>query len=411
MSDLLYQLSVLISLLAKYSAVVSRLQCKWRGSCRIQRQILDTILGIIVWKELTEVDFFSGYIWDGLAMMITNLEELIHWLTTYPAGLKLNAHLNTILSQFFGYHIYLWQTYLSVASVYIGFGFISLSCFFGLSVFFAALSDLLRLLTVHIYCFHIYAFKLATLSVMSIKSLWRLFRGRKYNPLRQRVDSVKLDTRQLFIATLFFIILLFLLPTILVYFFTFSSASVSTSAIMFNALPSPTISIDGVVAILIDEKALAAKPLVILDVRPEEQFAKGHIIGAEHYPRFLLCREHYETESMKRVGMQGTLIVCGQVYGAGQVVSTFCDRGHNAVLLRGDLNSWRCKYPKGLLTTANGKAVKLELSKLAAQLAINRKPAFERIGFLKATTSSINRNSVREEVKQEGQTNKLKAWR
>lgn len=50
-----------------------------------------------------------------------------------------------------------------MASVYIGFGFISLSCFFGLSVFFAALSDLLRLLTVHIYCFHIYALKQVTL--------------------------------------------------------------------------------------------------------------------------------------------------------------------------------------------------------------------------------------------------------
>ncbi|CAG9541125.1 unnamed protein product [Cercopithifilaria johnstoni] len=166
MSDLLYQLSVLISSLAKYSAVMSRLQCKWKGSYRAQRQILDTILGVVIWKELTEVDFFSGYIWDGLAMMITNLEELIHWLTTYPAGLKLNAHLNAILSQFFVYHIYLWQTYLSVASVYIGFGFISLSCFFGLSVFFAALSDLLRLLTVHIYCFHIYAFKQVTLFIL-----------------------------------------------------------------------------------------------------------------------------------------------------------------------------------------------------------------------------------------------------
>lgn len=33
------------------------------------------------------------------------------------------------------------------------------------------------------------------------------------------------------------------------------------------------------VAILIDEKALTSKPIVILDVRPEEQFAKGHIIG------------------------------------------------------------------------------------------------------------------------------------
>uniref|UniRef100_A0A2K6W3Q7 Phosphatidylinositol N-acetylglucosaminyltransferase subunit Q n=1 Tax=Onchocerca volvulus TaxID=6282 RepID=A0A2K6W3Q7_ONCVO len=233
---MLYQLILLIASVAKCSAVVSRLQCKWRGSCRTQRQILDSVLGVIVWKELTEVDFFSDYIWDGLSMMITNLEELIHWLTTYPAGLKLNSHLNAILSQFFVYHIYLWQTYLSVASVYIGFGFISLSCFFGLSVFFAALSDLLRLLTVHIYCFHIYAFKLATLSVMSIKSLWRLFRGRKYNPLRQRVDSVKLDTRQLFIATLFFIILLFLLPTILVYFFVFSSLHCGVRAMQMALL-------------------------------------------------------------------------------------------------------------------------------------------------------------------------------
>lgn len=43
---------------------------------RTQRQILDSTLGVIVWKELTEVDFFSNYIWDGLAMMITNLEEV-----------------------------------------------------------------------------------------------------------------------------------------------------------------------------------------------------------------------------------------------------------------------------------------------------------------------------------------------
>lgn len=109
---------------------------------------------------------------------------------------------------------------------------------------------------------------------------------------------------------------------------------------------------------LIDEKAQKTRPLVILDARPEEQFNKGHIIGgllyfvhiwivikvihtsqknfsAQHYPRILLCREHYETESLKRVGIMGIVIVCGQTCGAAQVVSTFCDRGHNAVLLRG----------------------------------------------------------------------------
>ncbi|OZC05231.1 N-acetylglucosaminyl transferase component [Onchocerca flexuosa] len=415
-----------------------RVSCKIFGGCvqiakqmeRTQRQILDSVLGVIVWKELTEVDFFSDYIWDGLSVMITNLEELIHWLTTYPAGLKLNSHLNAILSQFFVYHIYLWQSklklilmksrrtaeswnlsvfyllattyiqrkeekildsrkilnilpYLSVASVYIGFGFISLSCFFGLSVFFAALSDLLRLLTVHIYCFHIYAFKLATLSVMSIKSLWRLFRGRKYNPLRQRVDSVKLDMRQLFIATLFFIILLFLLPTILVYFFVFSSAAICVFTFMFIAVPLPTISIDRVVSILIGEKALLSRSLAILDIRPEEQFVKGHIIGAEHYPRILLSRENYETESMKRVGTQGTLVVCGQIYGASQVVSTLCDRGYNAVLLRGGIAS---------------ETLCLKNSEYSA-------------GFLKATTSSINRSNVRKEMRQRNQMNKHRAWK
>lgn len=229
-----HHLTLLISSLTKYSAFLSRLQCKWDGPYRLQRQIIDTIFGIIVWKELNEVNFFSSYIWEELGIMIKSLEQLIHWLKTYPAGLKLNAHLNAILSQFFIYHIYLWQTYLSVASVYIGFGFIPLSCFLGVSVFFAALSDLLRLLTVHIYCFHIYASKLASLSLTSIKSLWRVFRGRKYNPLRRRVDSVKLDTRQLFIATLFFIILLFLLPTVLVYFFVFSTLHCAVLAIQLN---------------------------------------------------------------------------------------------------------------------------------------------------------------------------------
>lgn len=94
---------------------------------------------------------------------------------------------------------------------------------------------------------------------------------------------------------------------------------VSARTLMFIAVPLPTISIDRVVslskvesaiflniswqqvislfifkicqkfllllieflqvAILTNEKALATKPLIILDVRPEEQFAKGHIIG------------------------------------------------------------------------------------------------------------------------------------
>ncbi|KAI1713968.1 ABC-2 type transporter domain-containing protein [Ditylenchus destructor] len=64
-------------------------------------------------------------------------------------------------------------------------------------------------------------FSLTTVCWDAIKALAKAFHGKKWNPLRGRVDSVRLDFRQLFIATLFFLVLLFLLPTILVYFLVF----------------------------------------------------------------------------------------------------------------------------------------------------------------------------------------------
>ena len=54
-------------------------------------------------------------------------------------------------------------------------------------------------------------------------SLWRLFRGKKFNPLRNRVDSSPHENvEQLFVGTLAFTILLFLYPTTLVYYAVFA---------------------------------------------------------------------------------------------------------------------------------------------------------------------------------------------
>lgn len=64
-------------------------------------------------------------------------------------------------------------------------------------------------------------FRLTKVSIDAICALGNAFRGKKWNPLRQRIDSVILDFRELFIATIFFIIVLFLLPTVLVYFGVF----------------------------------------------------------------------------------------------------------------------------------------------------------------------------------------------
>lgn len=50
-----------------------------------------------------------------------------------------------------------------------------------------------------------------------------LFPGKKWNFLRSRVDSVEYDVDRLFIGTLLFTILLFLFPTVLLYYIVFTS--------------------------------------------------------------------------------------------------------------------------------------------------------------------------------------------
>lgn len=70
---------------------------------------------------------------------------------------------------------------------------------------------------------------------MGLCALWRLFLGRKYNPLRNRVDSCHYSHRQLFVGTLAFTILLFLLPTTTLYYAVFATVSI----LIINAMFTP----------------------------------------------------------------------------------------------------------------------------------------------------------------------------
>jgi hypothetical protein len=46
--------------------------------------------------------------------------------------------------------------------------------------------DILRLLFLHVYCFYAYARRLTLSQLTGCLALSRLFRGKKYNPLRDR---------------------------------------------------------------------------------------------------------------------------------------------------------------------------------------------------------------------------------
>uniref|UniRef100_A0A8C1QFZ9 Phosphatidylinositol glycan anchor biosynthesis, class Q n=1 Tax=Cyprinus carpio TaxID=7962 RepID=A0A8C1QFZ9_CYPCA len=152
------------------------------------------------------------------------LQELLEWLMGAPAGLKMNRALDQVLGRFFLYHIHLWISYIHLMSPFIEriLWYVGLSACLGLTFALSVLSDIVALLTFHIYCFYVYGARLYCLTIYGLSSLWRLFRGKKWNVLRQRVDSCSYDLDQLFIGTLLFTILLFLLPTTALYYLVFT---------------------------------------------------------------------------------------------------------------------------------------------------------------------------------------------
>ncbi|KAI6708435.1 phosphatidylinositol N-acetylglucosaminyltransferase subunit GPI1 [Diplocarpon mali] len=144
----------------------------------------------------------------------------------YPAGLKLNNELAAFLGDLF---LWVLDHFLScvealrpiLAHVI---WFIGFSGFAGASMPIALFSDLLSLLTLHIYSFYLASARIFNWQYTILLSLFQLFRGKKHNVLRKRIDSCDYDLDQLLLGTILFTLLFFLLPTVIVFYFTFACA-------------------------------------------------------------------------------------------------------------------------------------------------------------------------------------------
>uniref|UniRef100_A0A3Q3SQR7 Phosphatidylinositol glycan anchor biosynthesis, class Q n=1 Tax=Mastacembelus armatus TaxID=205130 RepID=A0A3Q3SQR7_9TELE len=189
--------------------------------------LVDVALGMLLISWLyrdNHITMLANTLVPAADHVAKELNELLQWLMGAPAGLKMNRALDQVLGRFFLYHIHLWISYIHLMSPFIE-GILwygGLSACFGLTFALSLLSDMVALLTFHIYCFYVYGARLYCLKIYGLSSLWRLFRGKKWNVLRQRVDSCSYDLDQLFIGTLLFTILLFLLPTTALYYLVFT---------------------------------------------------------------------------------------------------------------------------------------------------------------------------------------------
>ncbi|KAJ6589201.1 N-acetylglucosaminyl transferase component-domain-containing protein [Mycena capillaripes] len=217
-------------------------------------EIVPTSMGFsffnTVWLILNDITIgvaFGSFLCENnvvLARMLNQLVEVflvewvcwvLHWLDSWPAGLKLNTELSRFYSHTFSDLVLIWGHVLHRGAPYLPgilftFGVLSAD---GMTTAIALFSDLLALLTLHISVCYFFSRVLYDRFLRTGGSLWNLFRGKRFNVLRNRTDTWAYDTDQLLFGTILFTLLAFLFPTVLAYYTLFAMLRLGT--ILLNA--------------------------------------------------------------------------------------------------------------------------------------------------------------------------------
>lgn len=190
--------------------------------------ILVLLMGVFVSTETVEQQqqwlmnlYQSHYRWLALGRT---------WLENFPVGLKLNQSCMEAIGREVqrAWEIHEWvvvecllmqavppvtasRWVLATVVGVVG------ACTGGASGVLALLFDVYRLLFLHLTVLHWVSHQVYVMELSLLASSWRLFRGKKLNPLRQRTDTMEYDSMQLLLGTVLFAVLLFLFTTIFAY--------------------------------------------------------------------------------------------------------------------------------------------------------------------------------------------------
>lgn len=195
----------------------------------------DVILGIAIGSYIMENASSVAAQVDKMTTIysIEGLQHMITWLMDWPAGLKLNNDLAKFLGDLFLWVIKYWDGCIQTIRPSLPniIRLLGISSFAGASLPIAMLSDLISIFTLHIYCFYIASARIYNWQLTVIISLFHLFRGKKRNVLRNRIDSCDYDLDQLLLGTILFTLLFFLLPTVAVFYAAFAGARIAIIAL------------------------------------------------------------------------------------------------------------------------------------------------------------------------------------
>lgn len=222
------------------------------------RAALDALFGLVL---VTLALFAASHRYGSMnaaAHFSSLLRGGIGWLEKFPIGFKLNERLTASMGRdllrFLDAFEWmssrvgavamsisaLWPTMITTTTTTAGLVIFSLlaGIILGGCGLLALAFDLLRLCTAHIYVLGTCYRLLYTTELYLLGALWRLFRGKKKNILRDRTDTMEYDSTQLLLGTILFTVALFLFTTIFVYhiFFSVAEFCIAISAFPLLAL-------------------------------------------------------------------------------------------------------------------------------------------------------------------------------
>jgi len=193
--------------------------------------LIDTVLGLLLsMLAIYNKDKCYAYLLQLEEQLNSRLmESWIEWLMGWPGGLKLNAELDFFIGRVCLFFLLKWKAFL-VALLQLPlfkevliYTLAICSGIFGISMAVSILRDLLVIGTMHVRLFHAIAAETYSIQLHAFGSFWKLFRGKKHNVLKQRIDSCDYEIDQLLLGTLLFTLLFFLFPTTAAYYYFFAS--------------------------------------------------------------------------------------------------------------------------------------------------------------------------------------------
>ena len=157
------------------------------------------------------------------------LQTVVSWLMGSPAGFQMNRNLVIFMGTISLTVVSYWDALilLLMTSGYIDVDLIisivfSIASFFGISNLFSVLIDFASFAFFHIFFVYVGVTRLWNLTVRVIYSYTNFFQGKKFNILKNRLDGRhEFDIEQLILGTIFLSLVIFMLPTIFVFYISF----------------------------------------------------------------------------------------------------------------------------------------------------------------------------------------------